>query len=378
MKAVHPLSFITIGFALFAMFFGSGNLIYPLFLGQLAGDQWGPAVLGFITTAVAVPIMGVIAMVLFHGDYGNFFSSLGKKFGFLAVATILIVWIPLGSGPRCATLAYASMLPYLEAAPPLWLFCGVYCLFTLWIAYKKTRMLDALGYILTPALLLSLAVIIFKGIDFSNISEATYDQSLFVLGIKEGYNTMDLIAAFFFSASIIEILRAKIKDESLTLSTTFKGALVASMLLALVYVGLVCLSATHASILLDVPKEQLLVHLAKVVLGPQLGIVASAAVFLACLTTSVALTSVFSDFLAEKVFKSPDKFHVALVITQFVTFVMSLTGLKGIAFVTEPILQIFYPLLMAMVVYNIGRKWLLESNVPAKSEVNDEVTPATD
>ncbi len=74
MSKTHQPSFIIIGFALFSMFFGSGNLIFPLFLGQIAEGQWIFASLGFFVTAVLLPLLGILAMVVYKGDYGTFFS----------------------------------------------------------------------------------------------------------------------------------------------------------------------------------------------------------------------------------------------------------------------------------------------------------------
>lgn len=360
MKASHQMSFFVIGLALFSMFFGSGNLIFPLFIGQIAEGQWIPATCGFLLTAVLVPIAGVIAMVVFRGDYTAFFSCLGKKLGFLVTLILLTVWIPFGSGPRCATLAYASMLPHIETPIPLWVFSLAYCALVTLIIYQKSRMLDILGYVLTPLLLGCLALIFIQGIDFASISphSSFHAHEIFIRSLQEGYNTMDLIASFFFSASIIDILRRSSHDESLSLSKTFKAGIVGAILLAIVYVGLISLAASHVDTLQNVPKDQLLVHIAKAVLGSHLGIVASLAVFLACLTTSVALATVFADFIADKFFQNQEKYHIALLLTQLVTFGMSITGLQGITFVTEPVLNVFYPLLMVLIVYNVSRQWI--------------------
>lgn len=372
MSKNRQLSFVVIGLALFSMFFGSGNLIFPLFLGQFAEDQWVFASLGFFTTAVLLPLSGVAAMVVYKGDYGTFFGCFGKKIGFLAILTLLTVWIPLGSGPRCAALAYASMLPYTDSPLPIWLFSIIYCSITLVVVYKKSRILDILGYFLTPLLLLCLAMIIIKGVNISDlIPSAVSLESLprFFRGLSEGYNTMDLIASFFFSASIIEILRRQSDDEKLTLTTTLKASLVGAGLLAIVYVGLICLAVSHSGILNDVPKEQLLVYLAKNVLGSQLGVVASLAVFLACFTTSVALATVYAEFIAEKILGNKEKYHLGLIATQIVTFVMSITGLEGITAVTEPVLQIFYPMLMIMIAINLYRKWYEVSKIPQDNQL---------
>lgn len=372
MSQNRQLSFIVIGLALFSMFFGSGNLIFPLFLGQVAGDQWLFASLGFFTTAVLLPLIGVVAMVVFKGDYGTFFGCFGKKIGFLAILTLLTVWIPLGSGPRCVVLGHASMLPYTDTPVPFWIFSALYCALTFLVVYKKSRLLDVLGCYLTPLLLLCLTLIMVKGINLEALAPGQTSAStlpLFFRGLSEGYNTMDLIASFFFSASIIEILRQSTKDENATLTTTFKASLVGAFLLATVYIGLICLAVSHSDALNNIPKQQLLVHIAKELLGSQLGIAASFAVLLACFTTSVALATVFADFIAEKILGNRDYYHIALLATQAITFIMSIAGLQGITAVTEPILQIFYPLLMLMVVWNLGRKWFFdEAQQPAHQQ----------
>ncbi|MBA2728652.1 MAG: branched-chain amino acid transport system II carrier protein [Parachlamydiaceae bacterium] len=371
MTANQQLSSFTLGLALFAMFFGSGNLIFPLFLGQLAQDQWLAAGLGFGLTAVIVPLAGVFAMVIFKGDYTSFFGCLGKKGGLLAIFMLLTVWIPLGSGARCAMLAYSSILPYTENPISLWMFSAIYCALIGFVVYKKSRMLDLLGHVLTPLLLLCLGFIVAWGINFDAVAPRWTDEAgtLFVRGLTEGYHTMDLIASFFFSASIIEILRRTSHNESLSLNKTLKASLIGAALLAVVYVGLICLAAGNAGLLEGIPKEQQLVVLAKAVLGSQLGIVASIAIFLACFTTSVALANVFTDFLAEKIFHDEAKSTMALVITQIVTFGMSITGLEGISFVTGPLLEIFYPMLILLIVVNVGRKFL--TSAPKIEEAPD-------
>lgn len=369
MRSSQPLSFVVVGFALFSMFFGSGNLIFPLFLGQAAQDHWLSAFAGFSMTAVALPLLAVFAMVLYKGNYGNFFNHFGKIPGLAIPLCLLTVWIPLGSAPRCTALAYASLLPYVDLSCPLWAFALVYCGAVFWMVWRKNAILDILGYFLTPLLLICLGVIIFQGVSLSALSISWHTPEVFLLrGLMEGYNTMDLIAAFFFSASVIDLLRNASNDESLSLTTTLKASFVAAFLLAAVYLGLLCLSVSHADLLQAVPKEQLFVQSAKEVLGPQLGIIAAAAVFCACLTTSIALSSVFADFLADKLFQDPSKYHISLIITQLVTFAMAITGLQGITFVTEPLLQILYPLLLVLILFNLARKFFLKETLAVTSE----------
>lgn len=348
-------SFIFIGLALFSMFFGAGNLIYPLFVGQLAQDQSILASLGFLITAVAVPFLGIIAMIVYEGDYTKFFQCLGNRFGSILIAVLLTIWIPLGSAPRCIALAFSSMSTYADVMP-LWLFSIIYCGVIYFVIGTKGRMLDILGYFLTPLLLLCLGMIIVKGVNVSDVFALPTAEGAehFVRGLTEGYNTMDLIASFFFSASIIEILRNASHEKIRPLQITLKACIVGVSLLAIVYISLIALAGAHFQILAEIPKDQMLAHIAKTVLGPRLGVVAVAAIFLACFTTTIALVVVYSDYLNKTLFKWHPSDVWAKVSTLLITFVISLTGLAGITKITAPLLEIFYPFLILMIVGNLA------------------------
>jgi branched-chain amino acid:cation transporter, LIVCS family len=350
-------SFVFIGLALFSMFFGAGNLIYPLFVGQMAQDQSIWASLGFLITGVGVPFLGVVAMIVYQGDYTKFFQCLGSRFGSLLIAILLTVWIPLGSAPRCITLAYSSMASYIDFGP-LWLFSLFYCTVIYFVIGTKGRMLDILGYVLTPCLLVCLGLIIYQGVSVTEMFPAPTKEGVkhFLAGLTEGYNTMDLIASFFFSASVIEILRSATQEKIQPVRITLKACIVGISLLALVYVNLIALAGVHYEVLDNVPKEQMLAHISKSVLGPHLGMISVAAIFLACFTTSVALVVVYADFLNKTLFKSHPSDFLAKMTTLAITFVISLTGLAGITMITAPILEIFYPLLIVMIIVNLSIK----------------------
>jgi len=361
-------SFIIIGLALFSMFFGSGNLIYPLFVGQAVQDLWVPATLGFLLMAVAMPFSGVIAMVLFKGDYTRFFSVIGKGPGLLLTALLLTVWIPLGSAPRCITLAYASVSNYFDL-PAVWIVSPFYCLLLYLVTFKSGRVLDVLGRVLTPVLLFCLAAVIYYGVQSaSSLSHSSFNWgSSFFLGLSEGYNTMDLIASFFFSVSIMAILKKSKVEEGKAAQQVLKSGVVAMSLLVLVYVGLIFLTAANADSLVGIPKDRLLVHLTKEILPPAMGFLALFAVVLACFTTSIALVLVYADFLKDTVFRSGMNKSWAIPATLVITYVMSIFGLEGITFVTAPLLSCFYPTLIVLIVFNIGKMMLSGSKVAVAS-----------
>ena len=103
------------GLAMFSMFFGAGNIIFPLAVGHYAQDRTFLAVFGLLITAVAVPFIGLIAMILFEGDQKSFFGKIGQKPGFMVELLILLLLGPLGSTPRCVALA---RIPHLNRASP--------------------------------------------------------------------------------------------------------------------------------------------------------------------------------------------------------------------------------------------------------------------
>lgn len=344
-------SFVFIGLALFSMYFGSGNLIYPLYVGQLAKDQCLLASLGFFLTGVAVPFLGVVAMIHYLGDYTRFFDCLGRRFGALFVALLLTIWAPLGCCPRCITLAYASFNSYVPIFP-LWFFSALYSLLVCLIIQKKRRMMDILGYILTPVLLLCLGLILFKSGSMAHAFAlpAMHGMPHFLTGLIEGYNTIDLIASFFFSASIIRMLQQVSTDKPL--KVTFQACLVGVSLLGVIYVALIGLAGAYSDLLANIPKDQMLTFVTKSIMGPKMGVIAIAAIFLACLTTSIAQTLVYAEYL-QKRFNNP---LLSKGIALGITYMMSLTGLEGISAVTVPLLKVLYPTLIAMIIYNLCLK----------------------
>lgn len=350
-------SALTIGMALFAMFFGSGNLIYPLYLGTIAQESWMSATVGFLSGAVVFPFLGILAMVLYQGCYSTFFSCLGKKGEFILTTLLLTVWIPLGSAPRCISVAYASLAAY-TWAPPLWIFSLLLSGLVFLVVYSKQGILDILGRFITPVLLACIAAIAFVGIFFNDTAfqSTVPSQPMFGSALLEGFNTMDLIASFFFSASVIHMLNRSERPLTQTVSLVFRSGIIGMVILGIVYAFLIYVSASHADLLVGVPKEQMLAVLAQHLMGQTYAAVAIIAIILACFSTFVALVIAYADFLKEEIFKSPEECPRPTLLALLASFVMSLFGLKGISFVTEPVLQICYPILLILIIWNISKK----------------------
>lgn len=350
MLGKQKTSTLALGLALFAMFFGSGNLIYPLYVGATSKSQLGISSLAFVLTGVLLPFLGILVMVLFKGSYEKFFAQFGNKVASWAPWILLTIWIPLGSSPRCITLANSSINLF-TGTIPAFLF-GILYLLPLWYVLKnRSHIVDILGYVLTPLLLLCLFSL-FIATFFSNrtflVEGPAYHEALFT-SLKQGYNTMDLIASFFFCSSIITLLKES--EEKRPIRKVMHASIIGICLLTFVYVALIWVAAFNSESLASVAKDQLLVFLSKMILGKELGFVSAISILLACFTTSVALSVVYADFLVKRgLFKSYDK---ALALTLFISYGMSNFGLEGITMVTEPVLQVCYPILIVFILVTL-------------------------
>lgn len=358
-KQIIKSESLAIGLAMFSMFFGAGNVIFPLLVGQHAGDKNFYAMSGLILTAAIMPIVGVIAMILFDGNYRQFFGRLGRFPGFLLALVIISLLGPLGSTPRCIALSYITLkssFPELSSILFSAAACAIIFLFTM----RKNRILTLLGWVLTPLLLGSLVIIIMIGLitvsGTQNTNQASGD--MFLHGLKEGYNTMDLLAAFFFSSTILNILKLPLKetesDPRNYVNIAFRASMVGAFLLAVIYIGFSYLAAFHGHQLVINAKEEILGAITMKIAGKHAGILVCITITLACLTTAIALISAFTDFIQKEVFKERLSYEIILVATLFLTFFVSTFEFTGISAFLGPILQICYPGLIVLTILNIA------------------------
>lgn len=347
---------------MFSMFFGAGNVVFPLTVGQYAQSLNPWAMAGLILTAVGVPFLGLISMTLFDGDYKQFFDRVGKWPGFLLATCILLLIGPFGAMPRCVALSYSTLKLYIPSVS-LVAFSAAACLLIFLFTFKRTKILDILGYFLTPLLIGSLGIIIVMGFWFGPAApESTLTQAhAFWTGLNEGYQTMDLLGAFFFSSVVLACLREEVnpadkKDYKSLIKKTLKASCIGASLLALSYLGFSYIAAFYSGELGHIPADQLAGVLAIHILGPYAGVVAILAVSLSCLTTAIALASVAAEFLHIDLSKNRISYTVSLLIVLSTTFMVSTLDFTGIKALLAPILQVCYPALILLSILNILHK----------------------
>lgn len=361
---------IAAGLALFSMFFGAGDLIWPLILGGQSGDTNFYAMLGLLITGVSLPLLGLIAMMLFHGDYHAFFGSVGKRTSILLIFIIQAILGPIGSIPRLITLSHATLKPYFPVDISLMAFSLLAGLVVLAFCVRPQKVITLLGLVLTPCLLLALGAIL--AIGFWNHPEPEHfdytNQEAFSSGLKVGYNTLDLIASFIFAPLVLShfvtIDDKEKQPKKVVFMKMVKASLIAACLLSLMYIGLTYLSSYYTPLLgKDHLPEERLSLISMLLLGPYGALVSCVAVAMACLTTAIPLTSICADYIREDIFRGRGGTIFPMLITLGISCLIANMGFMGIAGMLGPVLQIMCPALIVLSIFNIAHK-LYETRVP--------------
>ncbi|MFA6263244.1 MAG: branched-chain amino acid transport system II carrier protein [Candidatus Babeliales bacterium] len=351
---------LPIGIAIFAMLFGAGNIVFPLGLGRETTSQASYAIIGFLITGIVVPLLGLIAASLFDGSYKKFLGTIGKIPGAFLAAICMLLLGPLGATPRCITVAYAAVtwhFPHLST----FAFSLAAAALVFVATMRRGKIVELLGKFLGPlklVLLLSIVVIGLLSPVAPSVSSLS-SMSSFFRGIIEGLGPLDLLATIFFSGLIVTAIKAQAQKEELSsrqiISIGIKAGIIGGCLLGIVYTGFCLLAAKYgALVFVDVPKEQLLSVLTMCVLGSKASLLVNVTVTVACITTAIALTAVFADYLTHEVFLGRISYWHALLLTVTTTFAMANLGFAGVAHVIEPFAILCYPALIALSLANIA------------------------
>lgn len=359
------------GLAIFAMFFGSGNIVFPLLLGREAGNLWPWALAGFFLTAIVVPALGLIGMVLCKGNTTVFFQPLGKRLGFIIQLILLSLLGPFGVVPRCISVslgATQSVFPEIDTHVFIIVFTIVIGLFTL----KQEKVISLIAKYLTPIKITSLLFLIIIGSLFApslaGIMNSSSPQHLAASGILSGYQTMDLIAGLFFASAIMGYLGSSSQQNPR--SWLIEGLLacaVGASLLTLMYAGFMHLGAQFSGSLGDLPPEKLLPTIAHLAFGQSANVVFGGVIVISCMTTAVALTSCWLDFWT----KAGIPRNPLLLTTLIITAGVALMGFAKIVAFLSPLLEIIYPGLIGLTLL------ILFKNLRGKKPIVSDAGSAT-
>lgn len=347
---------ITIGFALFAMFFGAGNLLLPPYIGIQIGDHVWTTILAFGLTGILLPFLGILSVV----SAGERFEDLGAKIHPLLSpilgTTIMLCIGPLIAIPRTAATTYeVGILPSFPESTPVWTSISFF-LVTLALTIRPTRVVDIIGNILTPLLLILLILLILIGIisPSNDYGETNLSQGeAFTLGFVEGYQTLDVLASVIFAGIIIAASRAKgYHTTKSKMQVVITAGILSSFFLFVIYGGLVYLGAVSGITDMSIMRSELLLHISHSELGQYGTIAIAIAIALACLTTAIALVSAFGNFFSSLT-KNALSYELLVTICCIASCVLSITGVDNIITFAYPILSFVYPIAITLVLYYI-------------------------
>lgn len=358
---------ITTGLAIFSMLFGAGNLIYPLLSGAAAGEHSLIGIVAFCLTAVLLPITGLIGIILFDGNYEAFFYRIGKIPGSFLIFLSLMLLGPVLVLPRIITLSHTMLAPFMPVLSEMnpvnsFIFCIVFLSITFLATYRENKIVEVLGKFISPALLVTLAIIIIKGLFMpGQLLPSTHSPfDIFKENLIRGYETLDLLASLYFAAMVLHILKKTNQGNNSSSRAlawiAFKAGMIGASLLGLIYIGMSYLGAYHGHGL-EGAKGSLFREISFRVLGSHGAFIIATAVIMACLSTAIALSAVVAEYIQKTLLKNKITYIPALMCVLLACIPLSIGGLDAILAITAgPLLYIIYPVFITLTFSNIAYK----------------------
>ena len=356
---------VIVGLAMFAVFFGAGNLIFPPQIGFLAGDGWSAALVGLLITGMVLPVLSVVALGLRGGTVERLCAPIAPWFGaaLLFVTMLGLAW--LIAVPRTASVAFETgfrtLAPALDPKIGIWAFVPLFFGVSTYFALDRSRVIDRIGRVLTPLLLGLLGLIVVWSVLCPlGLPADTGEAAPFRLGLLTGYQTGDVFGGIMFGIIFIEAFRDRGYTPGPRYAAALWGmALVTFLGLFFVYGGLEYLGATGSGVLdPDVPQAGLLTALVGQLAGKIGANMLAVAVLLACLTTAVGATAVLGEYI-QKWTRGRVSYKAGVLAVSLTSLVQAFGGVDYIVALAEPIFLLLYPVGIAIVILGLlPRAWL--------------------
>ncbi len=353
---------ILVAGTLFGMFFGAGNLIFPVHLGQMAGENAFAAIIGFIITAVGIPIFGVAAIGVTHSDGLQALSGkVGKGYGIFFTCLLYLTIGPLFAIPRCATVSFTTgITPLLDADSPeqlyLLIFSAVFFAFVLFFSLRPGKITVWIGKIINPLFLfffavLMIAALLSPGAAISSVEPVeAYRSGAFFPALIEGYGTMDAIAGLAFGIVVIDVIRRMgIDDDDVIAGDVLSSGLLTGALMALIYVVSIVVGAQSRGLFeLSENGGIALTQIAGHYLGGAGLFILAFTITFACLKTSIGLVTACAETFT-KMTNGKVSYRSWTILFTLFSFAVSNIGLSAIIEYSIPVLMLIYPPAIALI-----------------------------
>lgn len=358
---------IFIGSMLFGLFFGAGNLIFPIHLGQAAGSNVFIANLGFLITAIGLPFLGIIAIGISKTN-GVFeiASRVNTKYAYIFTIALYLVIGPFFALPRLATtsfeIAFSPFISKDSTTLYLMIFSVIFFLIAWFFSRKPSKILDYIGKFLNPIFLILLGIIVLLafinpigGISDAKVS-SIYEENVLLKGFLDGYNTLDALAALAFGIIIVStIKKLGVTSPNAIAKETFKSGTISIVLMGVIYT-LLALMGTMSLGRFELSENGgiALAQIAQYYLGDYGIIILSLIIIVACLKTAIGLITAFSETFTE-LFPKQNYLFIATTVSVF-SCIFANVGLTKIIAYSTPVLMFLYPLAITLILLTLISK----------------------
>ncbi len=354
---------------LFGMFFGAGNLIFPVSMGQQAGANLWPAIVGFCLTGVGIPLLGIAAMGISRSEgLFDMCTKVGRTYAYFFTCLLYLCIGPMFAIPRTATVSFSvGIRPLLHTEHTTVLLCGfsaVFFIAVLFFSLRPSGIMTWIGKILNPLFLLFLGVLAVTALvnPMGEISagapSGNYVEQSFFQGFLEGYNTLDALASLAFGIILINAIRELGLEEPKTISgSTLKSGMLSTLLMAAIYCMLTVVGAQSHSVL-GISKDggEALFLIGSHYFGTFGGILLGIIVTIACLKTAIGLVTSCSAAFVE-LFPKSFSYRTYAVLFSLISFLIANFGLNRIIELSLPVLMFLYPLTITMILLCLFGRW---------------------
>ncbi|WP_452225657.1 branched-chain amino acid transport system II carrier protein [Lacinutrix chionoecetis] len=357
-------------FALFSLFFGAGNLLLPPLLGYNSGNEWILVTIGFVITAVVIPIVGIYAHSKLQGTLFDFGKKVSPVFSLIYCILIYLVAVAIPS-PRTAAATHEIAIHPAFGTTPL-LTSSIYFFLVLIFALNRSKILNIIGKYLTPLIVIMLLVVIAIGL-FSTemITNPSQFETPIVSGVLEGYQTFDAIGAVVVGAVIIISINIK-SDAPFEAKKQLikKSGFIAGLGLFVIYAGLIAVGAYYGSeidlnsnLSSDMQRANLLRGISIKALGGFGNTVLSVLISLACFTTAVGIVTGAADFFKGLLKNSQLVYIITAIISCVIGVVVGQLDFNSIIVIALPILLFIYPITIVLIILNAINQKLASKTV---------------
>ena len=357
---------VLLAITLFGMFFGAGNLIFPVHLGQLAGSNVVVATIGFVITGVTIPILAVASIGMTHsnGLQRMCEKKVGKSFAYFFTTLLYLTIGPFFAIPRCCTTAFTTgvypLFSSINEKTCLLVFSLIFFALVLFFSLRPTEIMTWVGKIITPIFLIFFTILLVSALTKANIDitavnpDSSYLSNSLVNGLLEGYNTMDAIAGLAFGVIVVNCIRdLGIHDGKIVAKEIVKSGILTAIIMSIIYFASTIMGTKSLSSLqISENGGVALAQIAELYLGDYGLLILAFTIGLACLKTAIGLVTSCSETFV-KMFPDTFDYKKWTIIFCVFSFAISNFGLTTIINYSVPVLMFLYPIAIVMTILGI-------------------------